>query len=358
MHPPTTPRPAAPAGTDPTAASADPTAAERKDDHITMAFAAQTAAADLDARFAYEPLLAAHPAPGSLAAVPFAGRRLAAPLWVSSMTGGTGRARRINANLARACREFGMGMGLGSCRSLLYDDARLADFDMRDAIGDELPLYANLGVAQLETLFAEGAAARIPALVDKLRADGLIVHVNPLQEWLQPEGDRFAERPLDTVLRVLEVAEFPVIVKEVGQGFGPASVRELLRLPLAAIEFAAGGGTNFAKLELLRSDPVRQGIYRALERVGHSAAEMVGFVNDAVADLGEGEVRCGQVIISGGVRDFLDGHYLRAKCALPSVYGQASAFLRHATGDYEALRSFVATQIRGLELAEAYLKVL
>ena len=334
----------------------DPTGAERKADHISLAFAAQTSSDSLDTRFTYEPLLAAHPRPGCLAPIPFAGRTLSAPLWVSSMTGGTERARLINDNLARACREFGLGMGLGSCRPLLYSDERLGDFAMRDKIGPDLPLYANLGIAQLETLFARGEQWRVAKLVEVLRADGLIVHVNPFQEWLQPEGDRFAERPIDTLRAVLDELDCPVIVKEVGQGFGPASFAELLQLPLAAIEFAAGGGTNFSKLELLRSDPVRQGIYRALEHIGHSALEMVGFVNDAVAALGD-RVQCRQVIISGGVRDFLDGYYLREKCVLPSVYGQASGFLRHATGDYAELQAFVDTQVRGLELAHAYLKV-
>ena len=334
----------------------DPTAAARKADHIEMAFAAQTAHADLDVRFAYEPLLSAHPAAGSLAPVEMFGKRMRAPLWVSSMTGGTERARHINDNLARACLEFGLGMGLGSCRPLLADDARLADFDMRDLIGEEAPLFANLGVAQVEQLQREGGTWRIGAMLDRLRADGLIVHVNPLQEWLQPEGDRFARAPIDTIEELLGQLARPIIVKEVGQGMGPASLRRLLALPIAAVEFAAGGGTNFARLELLRSDPVRRGIYAALERIGHTAAEMVQLVNAAADDLGEAR-RCDNVIISGGVGDFLDGFYLRRTCRLNSVYGQASALLRHAVGDYAALRDFVATQVRGLELAEAFFTV-
>jgi isopentenyl-diphosphate delta-isomerase len=94
----------------------DPTAVSRKHDHIELAFQSQVGAALLDDRFFYEPLLAAHPQPGSLPAIPFLGTSLRAPLWVSSMTGGTALARTINRNLARACAEFGMGMGLGSCR--------------------------------------------------------------------------------------------------------------------------------------------------------------------------------------------------------------------------------------------------
>ncbi len=334
----------------------DPIAAGRKADHIELAFASKTGAGALDPRFYYEPALAAHPAPGSLRPVQFGTHTLRAPLWVSSMTGGTERARHINTHLARACREFGMGMGLGSCRALLHDETRLGDFDMRPHIGPDLPLYANLGVAQVEHLIADNEVWRIDALCELLRADGLIVHVNPFQEWLQPEGDAIAVAPIETVEHLLTLTDQPIIVKEVGQGFGPASLRRLLSLKLVAVEFAAAGGTNFSRLENLRSAPDRQAVYRGLEHIGHTAEEMVGFVNAAAAELGD-DLRCREVIISGGVTDFLDGYYLRSRCRLNSVYGQASAFLRHAVDDYASLQRFCETQVRGLEMAQAYLKV-
>ncbi|MEO6037978.1 MAG: isopentenyl-diphosphate delta-isomerase, partial [Saprospiraceae bacterium] len=165
-----------------TAPEPDPTAATRKQDHIELAFQSQVAAAGLDERFYYEPMLSAHPQSPALRPFSFLGKTLHSPLWVSSMTGGTALAKTINANLARACAEFGMGMGLGSCRQLLYSDDMLADFAVRDTLGTDLPLFANLGVAQIEQLFARRETERIPALLTKLRADGLIIHVNPLQE--------------------------------------------------------------------------------------------------------------------------------------------------------------------------------
>lgn len=333
----------------------DPTAVSRKKDHIELAFRSRVAAADLDGRFFYEPMLAAHPAPGSLPPTPFAGKMLRAPIWVSSMTGGTERARKINQNLARACAEFGMGMGLGSCRQLLFSDEHLADFDVRDAIGS-VPLFANLGVAQVEHLFEKNEAWRISVLLEKLRADGLILHVNPLQEAMQPEGDRFAKPPLDTVRRLLDAADIPLIVKEVGQGFGPRSMAALLRLPLVAVEFAAAGGTNFARLELLRSDAQRQEMFEKIAAVGHSAEEMMGWLPGLVAELGA-QCLTKNIIASGGVGDFLDGYFLLQKSPLPTVYGQASGFLKHAQGDYAALQKFVAEQVRGLELAFAFLSL-
>src|SRR5690606_7709496 len=112
-------------------------------------------------------------------------------LWISSMTGGTKEALQINRNLAQAANEFGLGFGLGSCRSLLTENTRFHEFDLRSMIGDELPFFANLGVAQVEELIAKKELNRLHDMVEKLRADGLIIHINPLQEWFQPEGDRF-----------------------------------------------------------------------------------------------------------------------------------------------------------------------
>ncbi|HNM24419.1 MAG TPA: isopentenyl-diphosphate delta-isomerase, partial [Saprospiraceae bacterium] len=197
---------------------------------------------------------------------------------------------------------------------------------------------------------------QLERLLAKLRADGLIVHVNPLQEAMQPEGDRFERSSLETIQELLEKTDFQIIVKEVGQGFGPASLRALLQLPLVAIEFAAAGGTNFARLELLRSDPLRRQIFDRLSAVGHSADDMIGFTQKLVAELGE---RCQvrHLILSGGVRDFLDGFYLLEKSPLPAVYGQASGFLKHARGDYADLRAFIEAQLQGLALARAFLTV-
>lgn len=335
----------------------DPTAEERKSDHIELAFQSQISTGQLDQRFYYEPLLAGHPVEGSWPSFSFLGKTMRVPLWVSSMTGGTEKAKTINRNLARACAEFGMGMGLGSCRPLLYSEERLVDFDVRDLIGEEQLLFANLGIAQLEVLIEDDELWRITEMLQKLRADGLIIHVNPLQEWLQPEGDRFKRPPLATIEKVLAyLADIPVVVKEVGQGMGRESLKALLQLPLAAIDFAANGGTNFAKLELLRNTPLQQMVYTPLAMVGHSAEEMVNLVNELVTELGD-DIRCSQIIVSGGLQTFLDGYYLTERLQLPAIYGQASAFLRHAQGTYKDLQLYTAAQVRGLELAKAYLRI-
>jgi len=272
------------------------------------------------------------------------------------MTGGTEKAGKINRNLARACSEHGLGMGLGSCRALLFADDYFEDFNMRPILGNDTPFYANLGIAQVEKLMKANEINLIDKLIQKLHADGLIIHVNPLQEWLQPEGDRFEQEPIRIISDFLQYASYPVIVKEVGQGFGPESIRQLMQLPLAAIDFAALGGTNFSKLELLRQNDARYEVYSAFARIGHTAEEMVTFVNKVAKELAD-KVICKQFIISGGVGNFLDGYYLTQKCNFKAVYGQASKLLERALESYDSLSEYIAGQIEGFRMAKAMLRV-
>ncbi len=325
---------------------------DRKKDHIELAFSSRTEAKLVDQRFYYEPLLAAHP-PDQVKPFEFLGRMIRVPIWVSSMTGGIELARGINTNLARACHDFGMGMGLGSCRIILRDNQYFDDFNMRPVIGPDLPLWANLGIAQVEQLAAEGELYLISELVKRLEADGIIVHVNPMQEWLQPEGDRISVPPVETIQRLLDKTNLQIIVKEVGQGMGPESLKQLLHLPLAGIEFGAFGGTNFASLELQRATDSARELFSPFALVGHTAAEMLSFVNHIVQS--DSGVRTKHLIISGGIGNFLDGYFLVRNSVLPAVYGQASAMLKFARTGYEPLYDFISSQVKGLALAEAYL---
>jgi len=324
---------------------------DRKKDHINLAFQAKTGLEEIDRRFFYEPLMAKHPLDG-LAPFTFLGKTMRAPIWVSSMTGGTQLAGKINRNLAQVCREFGLGMGLGSCRPILESNDHFQDFDMREIIGPDLPFYANLGIAQLEDMVLKDDISPVNRLIEKLGADGLIIHVNPLQEWLQPEGNLFSQPPVDTIRTYLQMTSYPVIVKEVGQGMGPESLRALLELPLEAIEMAAFGGTNFAKVELLRSDEFKQQYYGPVSRIGHDAFEMTDMINDIVDE--NISVGCRQIIISGGISSFLDGYYLINRCKLPAIYGQASGFLKYASQSYDELKKYAEYQVEGIKLANAY----
>lgn len=327
---------------------------ERKKDHIELAFQSKTNTEQKDKRFSYEPILTAHPQK-TQKEFAFLDKKLKSRLWVSSMTGGTQLANTINTNIAKVCKDFGMGMGLGSCRALLYDKTHFSDFDKRDFIGDDLPFYANLGIAQVIELIKNNDLKRITELIDKLRADGLIIHVNPLQEWLQPEGDKYYSSPLNAIEEVLERLNIKLIIKEVGQGMGYKSLEKLMNLPIEAIEFGAFGGTNFALLEILRNNDDIKGSYMPFINIGHTAAEMIDYINEIYKS--NKNIKCKQIIISGGIKNALDGYYFINKSKLPAVYAQASAVLKYAKQSYEALYKYVDSQMQAYRLAESFLKI-
>ena len=327
---------------------------DRKRDHIDLAFRSHMENALADKRFYYAPLLSAHP-DKELKPFEFLGKQLRTPIWISSMTGGTEKASKINLNLARACAQFGMGMGLGSCRSLLDNKAHFNDFDMRAVMGNNLPLYANLGICQIETLIKDKALDKVEEMLHDLQADGLIVHINPMQESLQPEGDLLLHSPIETLQAMMEQIKTPLIVKEVGQGMGIKSLKALMELPIQALEFGAFGGTNFAKIELMRHPEKAEQTLEALSKVGHNAEEMLKWTNDIYEN--NKDIQCKELIISGGVTSCLDGYYLMKKSKIPAIYGQASVLLKHAQGEYENLEVYIQSQIKGLQLAEAYLNL-
>jgi isopentenyl-diphosphate Delta-isomerase len=327
---------------------------ERKKDHIELALKSQADKISRDNRFYYEPMLSAHPS-GISKEYEFLGKKMKAPIWISSMTGGTKMAATINRNLATAAAKFGLGMGLGSCRIILDGNEYFEDFNLRPILGNDLPFFANLGIAQVEHLLEYKSTEKIDKMLDKLNADGLIIHVNPIQEWLQPEGDRLKKPPLETITELLDSVSYKLVIKEVGQGMGPASIKAILELPVNALEFAAWGGTNFAIVELLRSNQTSADSYSGLADLGHTPNDMINFINDFY-NLNVNASRK-QIIVSGGIKNFLDGYYYINKLKVPSIYGQASAFLKYAKESAESLETFIKYQVDGLNFAENYLKV-
>jgi isopentenyl-diphosphate delta-isomerase len=145
-------------------------------------------------------------------------------------------------------------------------------------------------------------------------------------------------------------------VKEVGQGFGPASISALAALPLEALDYGAFGGTNFSKLENLRRTELEQEWLAPMQFVGHSAEEMTGWVNGIVEKNPE-NFHCKHIIVSGGISNYLDGYYHLSKLKRSSVYAQASPFLKMALLGEEKLNNFVKHQVEGLKMAYAFLTV-
>jgi isopentenyl-diphosphate delta-isomerase len=317
----------------------------RKQDHIDLAANSVVTAEMRSTKLDYEPLFGVHPT-GEMKEISFLGKTLKAPLWISSMTGGSTEAGAINKRLAKIAGEFGLGMGLGSCRAFLEDPSTFDDFNLRPLLGDGVPFFANIGIAQLETILLNGEEDKLAAMVDKLCADGIVLHINPLQEWLQPEGDRYQRPVIETLQEYFEKVQLRTIVKEVGQGMGPRSLKALMDMPVDCIEFAALGGTNFSKLEIQRGD---RDFWSSLSHVGHTAEEMVESINSINSQTEK------EFIISGGVQDFLHAYELMSTLVPKSIVGMAGAFLRPARESEEALRTFTQNFISGLQMAEQWL---
>jgi isopentenyl-diphosphate delta-isomerase len=327
---------------------------QRKKDHIELTFKSRPEKQMDLGSLNYEPLFSHHPTTDDKLTKEFMGHSFDLPLWVSSMTGGTAQAKHINRNLAKACGEFNFGMGLGSCRSLLTDNSRFEDFNIKTLMG-EAPLYTNFGIAQLEELIEAGKLEKVAEVTKSLDADGVIIHVNPLQEWMQPEGDRFKRAPLDTIIETLDKVKFPIIVKEVGQGFGPKSLKALSGLPLSAIELAGFGGTNFTMLEQARLSGAKSGKKAAkssFTEVGHTCDQMIDWINS----FDQEQMKCQNFIISGGIVDPVQGHALMNKLKHNSVIGMASTLLKYSMNDYEELRDYILGLQDGLKMAQSFLR--
>ncbi|MFN8621000.1 MAG: type 2 isopentenyl-diphosphate Delta-isomerase [Chloroflexota bacterium] len=261
------------------------------------------------------------------------GRELGAPLLVSCMTGGTDTARMVNDRLAAVAAEHGLAMGLGSGRALLADPDLLPTY----RTPDRPPLLlANLGAVQLRLGMGSDQAER---LVDLLDADALALHLNPVQEAVQPEGDPWFRGLAEAIAEVVErLAPRPVVVKEVGFGLAPADVAELLDAGVAAVDVAGAGGTNWALVEGQRDERARA-IAHAFRDWGWPTAEAL---QEAVV---LARPRGVPVIASGGITDGVEAAIALALGA--TAAGMARPFLLAALDDRVAdLAETVLAQLR------------
>ncbi len=263
---------------------------------------------------------------------------LQAPLLISSMTGGTPEAERINLNLAEAAEAAGIAMGLGSQRVALENPEYARTFQVR-RVAPNILLFANLGAVQLNYGYTVEHCQRA---VDMVEADALILHLNPLQEALQAEGDvRWAglSRKIEEVCTKLSV---PVIAKEVGWGISPQTARLLVDVGVAAIDVAGSGGTSWAAVEYHRAeDPHLKRLAREFADWGIPTADSLVMVRDVLPDI--------PLFASGGLRTGID----IAKCIAlgADLAGIASSFLKAAAISAEAVYEEIQAIKRSLQMA-------
>ena len=180
----------------------------------------------------------------------FLGKPVAAPLLVSCMTGGTASATEINRNLAIAAEEAGIALGVGSQRKAIEDPSTAPTFRVRD-LAPTVPLLANLGAVQLNYGYGLDHCRQA---VEMIEADALVLHLNPLQEAIQPEGQCDFRGLYDKIGQIAEALEVPVIVKEVGSGIALETARALFDRGVRIVDTAGTGGTSWARIEAARAD--------------------------------------------------------------------------------------------------------
>jgi len=170
------------------------------------------------------------------------------------MTGGYKDAGRINRGLAEVCAEKGLAMGVGSQRQAIEDSTFHSTFSVVREIAPDIPVFGNIGAAEVARL---QDASPVLRLVELIRADGFAVHLNPLQELLQPEGDTNFRGVLRGIEMLVKRLPVPVIVKEIGAGISAAVARRLIDAGVRIIDVAGSGGTSWAGVEILRRNGVR-----------------------------------------------------------------------------------------------------
>jgi isopentenyl-diphosphate delta-isomerase len=269
---------------------------------------------------------------------PAFGKQLRSPLLISSMTGGTEDAERINLSLAEAAQAAGVAMGLGSLRAALEDESLAPTFQVRRVAPDIL-LLANLGAVQLNYGYTVDECRRAVALVG---ADALVLHLNALQEALQREGDTDFSGLLHKIEAVCRDLEVPVIAKEVGWGIAAGPARRLAEAGVAGIDVAGAGGTSWSQVEMHRAaDEDAARLAGAFVGWGLPTADAVVEVRAALPDL--------HLTASGGIRSGLDV----AKCIAlgADLVGMAGPFLRAAAQSSEAVAAEIRRTVDELRVA-------
>src|SRR5512141_1207380 len=266
------------------------------------------------------------------------GKTLKAPLLISSMTGGTEQAWQINMNLAQAAQQYGVAMGLGSQRAGLVRPETAQTFKVRSAAPDIL-LFANLGAVQFNYGYGLDECQRV---VDMIEADALVLHLNPLQEAVQPEGDvdfSGLAKKIEAVCRAINV---PVIGKEVGWGISEQAARMLADAGVAAIDIAGSGGTSWSQVELFRApDELHKRVAAAFRDWGIPTSESIQMVKRAAPRL--------PIIASGGLRSGLD--LAKALALGASLGGMAGPFLKAAVVSSDAVAETLEETVRVLRIA-------
>lgn len=305
----------------------EPAIARRKADHLEVAASGEADFAERTTLLEHVHLV--HQALPELAAdeleldVELCGHRLAAPVMVTGMTGGTATAARINREIATAAAAAGLAMGVGSQRAMAEHPELLATFRVKD-VAPAVVLIGNLGVVQAGALGIE----RVTELVKQIEADALAIHLNPGQELIQADGDRDFRGAVDTIARLVDALPVPVIVKETGCGLSAQAAARLKFVGVTTVDVAGAGGTSWVAVEARRAAEGSRARALGTELWDWGVPTAVATVACATQGLA--------TIASGGLRSGLD--VARALALGASLGGLAAPVLRaQRAGGVEAI---------------------
>jgi len=225
---------------------------KRKSDHIKVAASGDadfqgTTTLLQEVHFVHESLPELAMADIDLSTTLF-GKRLAAPIVISGMTGGTPEAAAINRDLATAAQEAGIAFGVGSQRAMAEHPELAKTFTVRD-VAPDVALIGNIGVVQAREL----GVTKVAELAKRIGADAMAVHLNPAQELIQENGDRDFSGALDTIARLVAELPVPVIAKETGCGLSPTAAQRLRRVGVDTVDVSGAGGTSWVAVEARRA---------------------------------------------------------------------------------------------------------
>lgn len=305
----------------------EPTISRRKADHLEVAASGRAEAARPTL---LDEVVLVHQALPELAvddvdlATTLVGKRLAAPLVITGMTGGTAEAAAVNRDLARAAQAAGIAFGIGSQRAMAEHPELAETYQVRD-VAPEVVLLGNIGAVQLRTFGPQAAIE----LAQQIGADALAVHLNPGQELIQREGDRDFRGVVAAIRSLVQTSPIPVIVKETGCGLSPQAARQLVGAGVQTVDVSGAGGTSWVAVEA-----VRAGAGSDAESLGTELWDWG--VPTAVSVVAC--VRAGLVAIaSGGLRSGYD--VARALALGATAGGMAAPILRaHRAGGETAVR--------------------
>lgn len=267
------------------------------------------------------------------------GKKLNAPILISSMTGGTEEAKSINQHLAEAAQTVGVAMGVGSQRAALENPDLAGTFSITRKVAPNILLFANLGAVQLNYGYG---IDQCRLAVDMVLADALILHLNPLQEAVQADGDTNFAGLAKKIEKVCKIIEVPVIVKEVGWGISERTAKILGDCGVSAIDVAGAGGTSWSQVEMHRApDEFTRQIAATFVGWGIPTAESILNVKKAVPEL--------NIFASGGLKDGLD----IAKCIAlgATLGGMAGQFLKAAAASTDKAVEMVKLTQREIQVA-------